>query len=125
MLLADDHPVLRNTLAALLSEQPDIEVVGQSGDGQEAVELVRQLQPDIVLMDITMPKLNGIDATRMITSEFPNVRVIGLSMHEEVGMARALMRAGAVGYLCKDSQPEVLFDTLRNIGANYLGDAGQ
>jgi DNA-binding NarL/FixJ family response regulator len=90
VLLADDHPVLRHGLAGLLQGHAEIEMVGQAKDGQEAVELARQTRPDVILMDITMPRLNGIEATRRIKAELPEVCVIGLSMHEGEDMAMAM-----------------------------------
>ena len=118
VLLADDHPVIRNGLAMLLDEEPDLEVVGQASDGEEAVELADQLQPDVVLMDITMPKLNGIDATRKISDELPWIRVIGLSMHEYADVAAAMMEAGAVGYVAKGTPAEFLLDAIRKLSRN-------
>lgn len=108
VLLADDHPVLRKGLADLLREQNRIEVVGEARDGQEATELALQIHPDVVLMDITMPRLTGIEATRSITARQPAVRVIGLSMHEDEDMARAMCEAGAVAYVNKSEAADKL-----------------
>lgn len=113
VLLADDHPVLREGLAGLLREQPGFEVVGQAGDGQAAIDMARELRPDVVVMDVTMPRLNGIEATRRITAEMPDIRVIGLSMHEQADVARAFQEAGAAEYLLKDSASETLIETIR------------
>ncbi|MCE5268931.1 MAG: response regulator [Planctomycetaceae bacterium] len=115
VLLADDHPILRKGLGEVLNEKPGIEVVGEAGDGEEAVEQALRLRPDVVLMDITMPRLNGIEATRRITTELPDVRVVGLSMHEGDDMANAMREAGAVAYLRKDEAIDTLVATiLRN-----------
>jgi signal transduction histidine kinase/ActR/RegA family two-component response regulator len=108
VVLADDHPVLRKGLADMLREQPRIDVVGEAQDGQEALELTLQMLPDVVLMDITMPRLTGIDATRLIRARAPTVRVIGLSMHEDVDMASAMREAGAVAYVNKAEAAETL-----------------
>ncbi len=112
VLLADDHPVVRKGLADLLRERPEIDLVGEAGDGEQAVVLARQTKPDVVLMDVSMPKLNGIEATRYILSEMPDVRVIGLSMHEEEDMPRAMREAGATVYLSKTTASETLVDAI-------------
>ena len=113
VLLVDDHKIVREGLAGLLEMEGDIEVVGQASDGQMAVELVRQLRPDVVSMDITMPRMNGIEATRQITAEFPDIRVVGLSMHESSDMARAMQQAGAATYVSKDAPSEELLRAIR------------
>lgn len=115
VLLADDHEILREGLASLLWEEPDIELVGQAGDGLAAVEMALRTRPDVVLMDITMPRMNGIDATRRITTELPGVRVIGLSMHEKQDMAEAMREAGAEAYLPKGGSSETLIAAIRGI----------
>jgi len=111
-LLADDHAILREGLAGILREHPEVELVGEAKDGQEAVEMALATRPDVILMDITMPHLNGIEATRRVTSELPQVRVIGLSMHEDADMAAAMLRAGAVAYLRKDTASSTLVETI-------------
>lgn len=113
VLLADDHQILREGLASLLADEPDMEVVGEAGDGQEAIELARSTAPDVILMDVTMPGVDGIQATRQITSEISNVRVIGLSMHEEEDMAKAMRAAGASAYLSKGGPSEALIAAIR------------
>ncbi len=113
LLLADDHPVMRQGLIRLLHEQPDMQVVGEAGDGRQAVELARQLKPDVVLMDIGLPGINGFDATQQIMSECPEIRVIGLSMHEETDMEDAMRKAGAVGYMTKGGPTERLVAAIR------------
>lgn len=115
LLLADDHQILREGLASLLSEESDMEVVGQAGDGREAIELARAMRPDVVLMDVTMPRLDGIQATRLITSELSGIAVIGLSMHEEDDMATAMRAAGAVAYLSKGGPSDSLIAAIRAV----------
>jgi signal transduction histidine kinase/ActR/RegA family two-component response regulator len=117
VLLADDHKILRQGLAGLLLEEPDMEVVGEAGDGLEAVEMAQRLCPDVVLMDVTMPHLDGIEATQRITESLPQVRVIGLSMHEEKDLAAAMQAAGAVAYLSKGGSSDLLIATIRGIVA--------
>ncbi|MEJ7606535.1 MAG: response regulator transcription factor [Bryobacteraceae bacterium] len=122
ILLADDHSVVRSGFRALLSAQPDMEVVGEASDGLGAVEKSAALQPDIVVMDVTMPNLNGIEATRRVLQETPRVRVLALSMHKDAVYVREILRAGASGYLLKDSGEGDLIDAVRAIakGEGYL-----
>ena len=108
VLLVDDHEVVRDGLARLLQIHPDIEVVGQAADGLQVVQMAVQLKPDIIVMDVSMPYLNGVDVTRRITQELPGIRVIGLSMYEMEESAAAMTAAGAVAYLAKSSPPEAL-----------------
>ena len=115
VLLADDHEVLREGLTRLLREQPDLELVGQAEDGRKAVELALRTRPDVVVMDVTMPVLSGIEATRRIVAALPGVRVIGLSMHEEEDMANAMLEAGAAAYLRKGGSSGPLIATIRGI----------
>jgi PAS domain S-box-containing protein len=117
VLLVDDHKIVREGLAGLLLDEPDIELVGEAADGEAAVELARSLLPDVVVMDVTLPYLSGIEATRMITKEMPGIRVIGLSMHEEQDMASAMREVGAVGYVSKSVAAERLLSAIR---AAYL-----
>lgn len=113
ILLADDHQILREGLVSLLSEEPDMEVVGEASNGQEAVELARRVRPHVILMDVTMPRLDGIQATRQITAELSQTAVIGLSMHEEDDMAAAMRAAGAVAYLSKGGPSDALIEAIR------------
>lgn len=114
VLLADDHEILRQGLAGLLEEEPDMEVVAQASDGQMAVELALRTEPDVIVMDVTMPRLNGVEATRRITAELSDVRVIGLSMHEQDEMAQAMREAGATAYLPKGDSSDALITTIRS-----------
>ena len=119
IVLAEDHTIVREGLRSLLENQPDMEVVGEAEDGQTAIELVRELLPDVVIMDITMPNLNGVEATRHITSEFPEVKVIALSIHSNSRFVADMLAAGAKGYILK----ECLFDELiQAIQAVIAGD---
>ena len=113
VLLVDDHAVVRNGIALQLLQQPDIEVVGETADGRDAVELVRSLRPDVVTMDVNMPGMNGVDAARTIHSEFPATRIIGLSMSDESEQGAAMRSAGAEHYLSKSASLDGLLAAIR------------
>ena len=115
VLLADDHPVVRQGLRTFLELQEDIEVVGEAGDGADAVALAEQLVPDVVLMDLVMPTLDGIEATRRIRHASPATKVIVLTSFAENDKIFPAIRAGAAGYLLKDAQPQELADGLRRV----------
>ena len=125
ILLADDHAVVRQGFKMILGAQPDMEIVGEAGNGREAVELVEQLKPDIVVMDVAMPELNGIEATRRMAENAPHARVLALSMHKDSVYVREILRAGARGYLLKDSVAADLVSAVRAIaaGEGYLSPA--
>jgi two-component system, NarL family, response regulator NreC len=103
IVLADDHTLVRHGLRKVLQDQSDWEVVGEANDGREAVRLVQELKPDVAILDIAMPRLNGIEATRQIARRFPDVHVLVLSMHADEPYVTQVLRAGASGYLLKDS----------------------
>ncbi|RJQ66305.1 MAG: response regulator, partial [Desulfobacteraceae bacterium] len=113
VLLVDDHTLFRDGIARLLGKEPDIAVVGQAENGQEAVQLARRLNPHVILMDINMPVLNGIEATRIIHAEAPSIRIIGLSMHEDEEPAQLMFKAGAVGYKNKSCPVAELIEAVR------------
>src|ERR1700751_1882258 len=115
ILLADDHAVVRQGFKMILAAQPDMEIVGEAGNGREAVELAGQLRPDIVVMDVAMPELNGIEATRRLASSTPHTRVVALSMHKDSVYVREILRAGARGYLLKDSVAADLVSAVRTV----------
>lgn len=125
ILLADDHAVVRQGFRMILAAQPDIEVVGEAANGRDAVELAEQLRPDVVVMDVAMPELNGIEATRRLASLSPHTRVLALSMHKDSTYVREILRAGARGYLLKDSFDADLLAAVRAIGRGegYLSPA--
>jgi PAS domain S-box-containing protein len=113
VLLADDHKVLRQGLRLLLGEEPDIQIVGEASDGVEAVDLARTLTPDLVLMDVNMPRMDGMQATRIIRAELPGVTVIGLSMYDQDERAEEMRLAGACAYVAKHGEAHVLLNTIR------------
>ena len=122
ILLADDHAVVRQGFKMILAAQPDMEIVGEAGNGREALDLAGQLQPDVIVMDVAMPELNGIEATRRIADVSPRSRVLALSMHKDSVYVREILRAGARGYLLKDSIASDLLAAVRAIarGEGYL-----
>jgi DNA-binding NarL/FixJ family response regulator len=115
ILVVDDHTVVRQGLTALLSFHSDIEMVGEAGDGREPVEKARQIQPDVILMDINMPAMDGIQATRIIRSELSYVRIIGLSMNEKQDLADQMIQAGASAYCMKDGSTDELLSAIRRL----------
>ena len=122
ILLADDHGVVRQGFRRILEAQPDMEIVGEAGNGREAVELAAQLTPDLIVMDVAMPELNGIEATRRLKEESPRTRVLALSMHKDAVYVREILRAGAHGYLLKDAIDADLVAAVRAVanGEGYL-----
>jgi DNA-binding NarL/FixJ family response regulator len=113
VLLADDHVVLREATAELVDHQPDMEIVGQAGTGEETIAQARKLNPDVVVMDIAMPRLNGLEATRSIAAECPGTRVLVLTAHEDAQHVISLLEAGAVGYLPKTVSLNELLSAIR------------
>lgn len=122
ILLADDHIIIRQGLRSLLEKQPDIEVVGEVEDGRKAIESVRELAPDIVIMDITMPNLNGIDATRKIIEGRGGTKVIALSMHSSRRFVTEMLKAGASAYILKECLFDELVEAIKTVlnGGIYL-----
>ena len=122
VLLADDHTVVRQGFRLILAAQPDMEILGEAGNGREAVEMAERLEPDIVVMDVAMPELNGIEATRRLAKSAPRVRVLALSMHKDSVYVREILRSGARGYLLKDAVDSDLLAAVRAVaaGQGYL-----
>jgi DNA-binding NarL/FixJ family response regulator len=122
VLLADDHAILRDGLKTLLEEQPDMRVVGQASDGREAVSAAAQLKPDVVVMDISMPDMNGVEAARRVHAARPETRIVMLSMHGNAEHVYRALEAGATGYLLKESAGAELVSAIRAVhaGRRYL-----
>ncbi len=125
ILLADDHAVVRQGFRLILEAQPDLEIVGEASNGREAAELAARLRPDVVVMDVAMPELSGIEATRRLGVESPRTRVLALSMHKDSVYVREILRAGARGYLLKDAIDRDLVAAIRAVarGEGYLSPA--
>jgi two-component system response regulator NreC len=115
VLLADDHTILRDGIRALLVDQADIEVIGEAEDGLSTVKMVGKLKPDVVIMDIAMPLLNGLEATRQIQRDHPQVKVLILTMHENEEYIRQVLAAGALGYVLKDAAAHDLLGAIRAV----------
>lgn len=122
ILLADDHTIVRDGLRALLEKQPDMTVSGEAADGREAVSIAEQNAPDIVVMDIAMPNMNGIEATRRILATHPSTGIVILSMHQDESYVLRSLKAGARGYLLKDSVRSDVVDAIRSVaqGRSFL-----
>jgi DNA-binding NarL/FixJ family response regulator len=122
ILLVDDHKILREGICSLVRGYDDIEVIGEAADGKTALQMVKQLLPDLVIMDISMPDMNGIDATRMIRNEHPDIKIIALSMHHDKQFVSEIFRAGASGYLIKDNAFDELDHAIRIVmsGKTYI-----
>jgi len=125
ILLADDHAVVRQGFKMILSAQPDMEIVGEAGNGREAVALAEELKPDVVVMDVAMPNLNGIEASRQITAHEAGARIVMLSMHSDEGYVLRALKAGAQAYLLKDSAEADLVAAIRAVveGTSFFSPA--
>jgi DNA-binding NarL/FixJ family response regulator len=117
VLTVDDHPILREGIAAIIENHADIVLVGEAGNGREAIEYFRKLHPDVTLMDLVMPEMNGIDATIAIRKEFPNARIVVLTTYKGDVQAAQALDAGACGYLLKSTLRKDLVDTIRGVHA--------
>ena len=119
ILLADDHAVVRQGFKLILNQEPDLEVIGETGNGSDAVRLANELRPDLIILDIAMPDVNGVETTRRILENCPDRRVLILSMHKDAVYVRETLRAGAKGYILKESIDQ---DLLRAVRAVAAGD---
>ncbi len=120
ILLADDHEIIRDGLRSLIEKQPGMQVVAEAENGQAAIKMNRKFRPDVIVMDIHMPELNGIEATRRIVAEFPDAKVVVFSMHSDQQFVIGALKAGVSGYLLKDSASEELARAIRAVADNRL-----
>lgn len=120
ILVADDHKIVRDGLRSLLEKTPDMEVVAEGEDGRTTAQLARKLRPDVVIMDVAMPGLNGVEATRQIIATVPGVKVVALSMHSDTMYVSGMLSAGASGYLAKDCAIDELIGAIRTVMANKV-----
>ena len=125
IVLTDDHAIVRAGIRSLLEKQPDMEVVGEAADGREAIQMVRELHPHVVVMDIVMPGIGGLEATRLIKAESPEVQILALTMHEDERYFFQAIHAGASGYIVKGAAPADFITAIRSIaeGQAHLGPA--
>jgi DNA-binding NarL/FixJ family response regulator len=118
ILLADDQPMVRKGLAEIINSEHDMEIIAEASNGQDAVEQTRQCRPEVIIMDVSMPVMDGIQATRIICSDFPGVRIIGLSMCARAEEADAMRNAGAIDYLNKGEPTNTIIDAIRRAAAS-------
>jgi DNA-binding NarL/FixJ family response regulator len=116
VLIADDHPLFRHGIHEFLNLAPDIEVIGEATSGEEALAQAEALHPDVILMDVNMPGVNGIEATRQILRDYPHIRILVVTMFEDDGTVFAAMRAGARGYILKDAEKENILRAIQAVG---------
>jgi len=120
ILLADDHKIIRDGLKLLVNDQPDMHVVGEAGNGSEVLEKAREFKPNVVVMDLSMPVMNGLQATARLKEECPEIRVVALTVHEDESYLRQLCKAGAAGYVLKRSAGDELIQAIRTVANGGL-----
>jgi len=120
IVLVDDHPVVREGLRSILSSFDEVVVAGEAGSGREAISVARELKPDVVVMDISMPEMSGIEATAALRRELPEVKVLALSMHDNLAYIKQSLAAGARGYILKDSAPKDLVEAISNVHSGTM-----
>jgi two-component system, NarL family, response regulator NreC len=120
IILADDHEIFRDGFKAMLKKQPSVELIGEASNGEELVELTRQLKPDVIVTDIKMPKMDGLQATKLLTLEFPQIGIIALSMIDEENLIIDMMEAGAKGYLLKNAHKDEIIEAIKAVNNNHI-----
>jgi DNA-binding NarL/FixJ family response regulator len=121
VLLVDDHPVVRSGIRALLEKNEEIEIVGEAATGAETLDLARKVAPTIILLDMELPDIPGIEVARQIQMQHPQIRILALSAHDDAAYIRGLLESGAAGYLLKDEAPEMIMDALRGVAQGEQG----
>ena len=120
IILADDHEIFRDGFKAMLKKQPSVELIGEASDGEELIKLTRQLRPDVIVTDIKMPKMDGLEATKLLSNEFPNIGVIALSMIDEENLIIDMMEAGAKGYLLKNAHKNEIIEAIKAVHHDHI-----
>jgi len=120
LLIADDHKILREGLKKLIEDQSDMEVVGEANNGREAISIINKTNPNVVIMDVSMPDMNGMEATKQIVKDFPHIKVVALSMHIEKQFVEGMFAAGALAYILKDCASEELVKAIRTVVKNKI-----
>lgn len=120
IILADDHEIFRDGFKAMLKKQPSVELIGEASDGEELVKLTRLLMPDVVVTDIKMPKMDGLQATKILSGEFPNIGIVALSMIDEENLIIDMMEAGAKGYLLKNAHKNEIVEAIKAVKNNQI-----
>jgi DNA-binding NarL/FixJ family response regulator len=120
IVLADDHEIFRDGFKAMLKKQPSVELIGEASDGEELIEITRQLRPDVVVTDIKMPKMDGLQATKILSAEFPNIGIIALSMIDEETLIIDMLEAGAKGYLLKNAHKTEIIEAIKAVNNDHV-----
>jgi DNA-binding NarL/FixJ family response regulator len=120
IILADDHEIFRDGFKAMLRKQPSVELIGEASDGEELVELTRKLKPDVVVTDIKMPKMDGLQATKILSEEFPGIGIVALSMIDEENLIIDMMEAGAKGYLLKNAHKNEIIEAIKAVDEGHI-----
>ena len=119
LILADDHEIFRDGFRAMIKKQPSVQLIGEAGDGEELIKICRDLKPDVVITDIKMPRMDGVEATKKLTEEMPEVGIIALSMFDEENLIVEMLEAGAKGYLLKNAHKDEIMDAIKAVDRNH------
>jgi DNA-binding NarL/FixJ family response regulator len=120
IVLADDHEIFRDGFKTMIKKQPSVDLIGEAADGEQLIEVARRLKPDVVVTDIKMPKMDGLEATKILSAEFPNMGIIALSMIDEESQIIDMMEAGAKGYLLKNAHKKEIIEAIKAVNENHI-----